>query len=256
MGDEILLKQVDYGSDGHKEDIRYIPEIAKEDFQKAEEEFSELLVKKFDEDEDLGFIPAMYQVVDELEEKFRETDKTITCHAGCNFCCHQLVCCTKAEMEEITKFISRMPRPAKRDLLKRVQKEAYKFYQFVNAHQKKKELKKWEQIGTLVKETWRGHPCPYLSPTSKCCSIYPARPIDCRVTRTREVCGKVPIEEATGIKPYRMLFDLVATNTICDEDRNKNENKELVVVPLLGWPVSPEFMDFFFIGKKWERRKK
>lgn len=187
-------------------------------------------------------IRAIYMIADELTEIYRR-DNFISCQRGCYWCCHQLVCCTKLEMELILGYLWTLPSKKKAVIKKKGRKAGIKYIQFCNNLANQSSLIQTEEIAEPMKEFYRFKPCLYLG--GRDCLIYPVRPIECRNAKTDSVgiCG--PVKEIIA-KPrkIRLFADQVASDLITEEE--KKIHGQLRMIPLPAWPVSEDFADNFF----------
>jgi Fe-S-cluster containining protein len=181
------------------------------------------------------YVRAVYRLVDELLAEYT-TMNPMTCHKGCGACCHQLVCCSKLEMELITEYLRKLFRRASREIRLNAKKQAIKFDKLA-----KQAGVKQESDGERLRQLHQGIACPYLS-NSQRCLIYPARPIDCRIARTRGVCYPGVSghgEPREGPKPVKLFLDQVACNLITEEDIRVSGS--ILLIPLVTWPITPQF---------------
>ena len=204
-----------------------------ESYQKATKKFIELANLNGVEGKEL--VKRIYSFLDKLVEDYNIKEK-ISCHSGCGYCCLQLVCCSTAEMEVIVEHFKKLPRKTSKPIKKKIFKKARSFYL------KHENLLKgggmWQEIKNPLRSIHRGVPCIYLNLFKKC-TIYPVRPIDCRTTRSTSPCG-VNVKPPESVKFY---FDQIAIDIITNEEKKISD--EIQVVPLIAWPLTPEFYDFF-----------
>ncbi|MFO7668677.1 MAG: YkgJ family cysteine cluster protein [Bacteroidales bacterium] len=144
-------------------------------------------------------IRAVYEVVDGLLEAFirrTATDgKPVQCRNGCYFCCHQPVFAVSHEMLYLKDYIGQwLPAETQSNYIDRSRDKS-----LLTLH---KPLKVQQQIS---------FPCPFLENHS--CSVYPARPMACRIYLSSSVdsCKREYEEPGTGgHKPELYEFPLNA----------------------------------------------
>lgn len=234
-------------------------------YDKAKDEFLERLGRP---GEGVNLVRNVFRLMDELTEEYLR-DNEISCHRGCSWCCHQLVCCTTLEMELIIDYIDSLPRSSRRSLKQKIRKGALNFYHYYQRNKKSflgssflsttVGIERWEDIGPALRKAHRRKPCLFLD--RDICSIYPVRPVDCRIAKTKDkICGmraRIWIKEP---KQIRLFFDQVASDLITYEE--EKVYGKLQVVPLIGWPLTEKFYPFFFskggvnLRKEKKRRKK
>jgi len=145
----------------------------------------------------------------------------------------------------IIGYIKRLLKPRRRAIKKQVKKAALNFNRFFQSHKYEFGIpnpSRWEDIGPELRAMHLGKPCLYLD--KQCCSIYPVRPLDFRSARATKKCGfqgdRKRFNIDFGVKLY---LDQVAANLVFEEE--KRINKQLSLVPLIGWPISEQFADYF-----------
>ena len=184
-------------------------------------------------------IKSIYALLDELTAEFLK-ENPVSCRPGCAWCCQQLVCCTTLEMEVIIEYLESLPRPARRQITKQAKKESLKFKKFYENNDFGG--KRLEKIAPDLREFHYLRPCLYLS-EKKMCHIYRPRPIDCRIAKTKGFCGHRKEGEEKP-KSIRLFLDQVASDLIMEEE--KKIYGKLEVVPLIMWPLTGKFAEFFF----------
>jgi Fe-S-cluster containining protein len=208
-----------------------------EKYQKAEKSFSEMIpVDKGGKD----LVRVIYELHDQSIAEYY-TKNQIACKKGCDICCHQLVCCTALEMETIIDFIENLSGMEKTKILYHVRKESMKFFK---AHKEVlASTKNWESIGEYLKKCAYGiTPCPYLNTRERKCIIYPARPLICRMTRTKNPCGEM---EQLKVLPQgiNLYVDQIASAVIICEEKRQFGNVRLY--PMAGWVITEPYGNFF-----------
>jgi Fe-S-cluster containining protein len=110
--------------------------------------------------------------------------KSVSCHAGCFACCHQLVVVSPLEAHAIAGYLDEHPelQEAAQHRLEEWEaqvsetpalKEALEAFSAADGYLS------GEAGGALEEAYWQAHlPCPFLA--EGLCSIYPARPFACR----------------------------------------------------------------------------
>jgi len=174
----------------------------------------EELVELKRKENNLPFILAVYQAYDELVRKEIESSKKkVACQKGCTFCCYQLISCTEEEIDEVIKYIMRLPKKTRRPLIVRLKKFVVKWYKY---------YKKNEELFNVVTSPfefkpirdWLGKPCPFLNESSNSCDIYPVRTIDCRGQLSFSRCSK---GDETGV--FRPQAYLLASSLIMERQK-------------------------------------
>ncbi len=230
-------------------------------YGKAKGEFLERLGEP---EEGVALVRNIFRLMDDLTEEYLKENE-ISCHRGCSWCCHQLVCCTTLEMELIIDYISSLSKPNRRSIKQRVKKEALDFYHYYQRNKRSLltssslsavvDIERWEDVGPALREAYRERSCIFLD--KDLCSIYPVRPVDCRSAKTKDkLCGTRIKIWAEGPKQIRLFLDQIASDLITYEEKRIYGN--LQVVPLIGWPISEKFYPFFFSkgGTNWKGKKK
>jgi len=176
-------------------------------------------------------VERIYGFVDDLCEEHEINDQTY-CHVGCSHCCYQLVCCTTPEMQIIVRHVDKLPRQKNRQIKRQAMNKARKFYKRYKGQIEPGKV--WQTVNNPLTRAHRGVPCIYLDSFRHRCLIYPARPINCRTARTATQCGynRHP-------KTVKFYFDQIAVDIITKEE--KKLRGTMYVVPLVAWPLTPEF---------------
>lgn len=115
------------------------------------------------------------------------------CHRGCSTCCHQMIFVTSGEMGEIQAHLQSLARPLRRAVAARIRKAVAKYRKWFSAIGGSSHPCASDQ--RWVSAQWEGTPCPLLDARGAC-SVYPARPIDCRTLHSCTVCQHVAWPEA------------------------------------------------------------
>ena len=129
-------------------------------------------------------IESLHRGVDELLEAFlrrsADEDKPAECKKGCNWCCHQAVYTLSHELLHISQYVQNNFLPERRDLcLHRAQERV------LLSH---------------------NSPCPFLE--SGFCSIYPVRPMGCRIYLSSSVRAcKREYDDPTNDRVFPDLFE-------------------------------------------------
>ncbi len=202
----------------------------------GDEEFLRRLYSSQGELKGVGLVKSVFALMDSLTAEYLKNNKT-SCHKGCDICCHQLVCCTTLEMKVIKDYLETLPRPKRRAIKHNVKMGAIKFARSCNAN--KFDIMKGRGVGINdpLRQFYYGKPCPYLSNHS--CSIYEARPADCRIFKTKDDCSKTGM-----VKEIRLLFEQISVNLIMEEEQKSHNIRGLPA--LVGWPLRDEFQKYFF----------
>ncbi len=140
-------------------------------------------------------IQAQYSAISQLTQSFamrtHQQNKPIACQKGCSWCCHQPVYMTTQEALLIYEY-----------LLQAVSDEQRKAFQF----KAEKKLKKTKGL-TEEKKQKIVHPCPFLVDDS--CSIYPVRPMACRIYLSSDVQSCKNKYDHPGEKVIPAIFDFI-----------------------------------------------
>ena len=182
-------------------------------------------------------VREIFYLIDHLTAEYLKNHE-ISCRAGCSYCCRQLVFCTTLEMELIVDYLNSIPKARKRAVLHKAKAKAHKFYQ-KNSEQLRN-TSNWEHLAGFLSSTFRGVPCIFLKDGK--CSIYPVRPIDCRIAKTADACGFKKIMEVEP-QSLRLFCDQVASDLIMEEEERCSGAMQ--VVPLIGWLISEQFRESF-----------
>jgi len=212
-----------------------LSDVDADSLRQAEQEFLEILGEKRS---GTLLVKDIFHVLDGLTEEYLKTNR-IACENGCSYCCRQLVCATLLEAEVIIDYLKRLPRATRREITRKAKKEAFRFYERNQAVLTL--TSRWEDAGRHLRQSHHGKPCMFLNASGRC-SIYPARPIDCRTAKTREQCGRIPEGEARP-KDIRLFCDQIASNLITEEEERINGAAQ--VIPLIALPISKQFGEFF-----------
>lgn len=151
-------------------------------------------------------IGAVYQTYDKWFEREYESLE-IACKKGCGKCCHQVITCTRPEMEEVFRYIESLSKSRRRELIVRLKKTARKYLKW---YQNNKGLLEGDSFA--FHKAWLGKPCPFLNDKGEC-DIYPVRIIDCRTVTSTTDCQK----DSSGRKRFRFPFEIVANNIILEQ---------------------------------------
>ena len=123
----------------------------------AEESFREAVNQK--REKGFSFILAVYQTLNKFLVKEREkSGMVLACKKGCFSCCYQLVCCTEMEIDEIVRFVRRMPKVRRRSLQKRLKRFAIRWQKYFQSNQVTLIANPYKPI-----QDWKGQPCPFLN---------------------------------------------------------------------------------------------
>lgn len=171
---------------------------------------------------------TMHTMVDSTIESLIERDKRFGypepfCHKGCCNCCHELVYCTSEEAERIFEYCE----------TNRIE---------INYEKLSRQLDFIEFDGSMNHTgitTWNDQPiedqsCAFLNETEKCCSIWPARPLVCRVhlaEKTNQYCAPHNGTEnldAHGINYIELSYILSVIFTIHRDSIKKTMGKLLL----------------------------
>jgi hypothetical protein len=201
----------------------------------AKEEFKNLISGC----EGLELVRKVYEVMDQLVER-HIAHYPIACGSGCAYCCHQMVCCTKLEMDLIVEYLGASKSREKRLIKAEAIKRSLKYHRLLQCSGYLRNTAYWEQISSVARQILYKRPCPFLR--RNMCGIYPVRPPDCRSARVLEKrCGYGLTEPPQGIK---FFLDQIAADVLVEEDMRLRGGGPQIV-PLFGWVLSEDFKRFF-----------
>lgn len=137
-------------------------------------------------------------MVDHAVEDVEEDGQQISCRRGCTHCCRLLVEVTWEEAEEIVTYLNSLPAAQREKLTQAVH---YAADEARNLFEKRPSSKRYRRPArgegdipdSVFDEYFYGadRPCPFLHENA--CSIYPVRPVACRlhlVTSPPELCAR------------------------------------------------------------------
>ena len=139
-------------------------------------------------------IESLQRGVDDLLEAFlrrsADEDKPAACKKGCHWCCHQAVYAVTHEFLHISQYVLKNFTAERRDQsLKRAQERV------LLKHNK-----------SLKEQSHLKSPCPFLESGS--CSIYPVRPMGCRIYLSSSVSAcKRENDDPTNDRVFPDLFE-------------------------------------------------
>jgi Fe-S-cluster containining protein len=139
-------------------------------------------------------IESLQRGVDDLLVAFlrrsADEDKPAECKKGCNWCCHQAVYAVTHELLQISQYVFENFTSERRDqCLERAQERVLLTHN--------KSLKEQSQLKS---------PCPFLESGS--CSIYPVRPMGCRIYLSSSVRAcKREYDDPTNDRVFPDLFE-------------------------------------------------
>jgi len=125
----------------------------------------------------IPLIRAAYLVLDQLT--IEEVEDGHVCQKGCSACCNQMIFCSSMEIAEIMVQIKKIPRERRSKLIERLKVAAREWQDHPSAAGE-------DQLDVAAK--WMGMPCPFLDEAGVC-TIYEARPIDCRGHFSHVLCA-------------------------------------------------------------------
>ncbi|MFA4834045.1 MAG: hypothetical protein WC619_04355 [Patescibacteria group bacterium] len=207
-------------------------------------------------------VKNIFNLVDELMAEFLGSNQ-IACHCGCSTCCYQLICCTTLEMELIVDYLASLSRQARHNIIQRVNKESRWLDRVARKFHSGSLPSRWEVLaaGPLREIYYGKRPCPFLNSLGEC-SIYPARPIDCRIARSQDPnCGSKMEIEGEGPEEIifeepeavRLYLDQVASDLVMEEEEKVKGAMQLV--PLSAWTLTPDFRNFFVDRPQQQKQK-
>ena len=173
----------------------------------------------------LPFVSAVYQTMDEAA--VLAEPRSWACHKGCSFCCKQMVQVTSGEMAVIVAYLNDLPWKQRKCILKRVWKRVAVYLRWFTriGGESNPQL----QNPIWVSQQWLNKPCPFLSDCGVC-SIYPARPIDCRIMHSTTVCKDWDWPDA---RRFVANYELWANNMILEDE--KRRSGRMAVAPIHHW---------------------
>nr|WP_321451551.1 YkgJ family cysteine cluster protein [uncultured Carboxylicivirga sp.] len=162
---------------------------------------------------------AIDGLVDALSNEATRQNMPVDCKKGCNWCCHQPVFATSHEMMFVWEFIKLNFKEEDRKVI--LQKA-------FNNYQKRGRMDDKELLQSKL-------PCPLLLNGS--CSVYPARPIACRIylSMSAQSC-KTAFDAPKDESIYPQLFDFpLQAGRMVNEGINKGlqdkgiKNREMLM---------------------------
>jgi len=177
-----------------------------------------------------SFILAVYQALDEfLAREIENSNVVLACKKGCSFCCYQLVCCTEMGIDEMVRFVRKMPKARRRSLQKRLKNFAKRWQEY---YQKNRVALIANPYRPIL--DWERKPCPFLNERGGFCDVYPVRIIDCRTASSLVPCNK-------GGKGERFRFPCENwANSMILEEQQKMEGM-MGVTPIHHWLLVKRF---------------
>ncbi len=171
-----------------------------EGYARYDQLLDELIAKGIDP------VSGIYQILDrEIAPAF--TDKA--CGKGCCACCLQTVDIALPEFAVIMQHLKRKPPTEWKDVLSIAMKRANDWYRAFG--QQFMLITKLEQT-MAMNRSWRGQPCPFLSPSGTC-SVYAARPQVCRIFRSSIRCTPT---DGRGVKCFNTVVEWWSSERIID----------------------------------------
>lgn len=162
---------------------------------------------------------AIDGLVDALSSEAKRQNMPVDCKKGCSWCCHQPVFTTSHEVLFIWEF---MQLNIKQEDQKVILQNAF------NNYQKRGRMDDKELLSSKM-------PCPLLVNGS--CSIYPARPVACRIYLSMsEPSCKTYFDEPDKTNSYPQLFEFpLQAGRMVNEGINKGlhekdiKNREMII---------------------------
>lgn len=146
------------------------------------------------------FVKAIYQRVDEVNEKY--INDKISCHRGCSYCCHDEIRMTKFESDYLKDYIFSNKIKPNRRLLKKQNRHPYSLLSF---NDKKCSLLKNGE-----------------------CQVYEARPLICRIyNSTADPLLCINPKNTPTVRSIDVLA-IMATLIDIDIEVNKSNNEYLI----------------------------
>jgi hypothetical protein len=180
----------------------------------------------------------VFEVLDSLNEEYR-TINPVPCGKGCSLCCHQLVTCSKLEMDIILDYLISLPKITRRGIKKRVKKQSLKFAKFLRGRFTEEDyVKRNREVDLILQDHFKHDPCVYLSAVNSCL-IYEVRPVDCRIAKVKKRCSA-----DTKPEQIRLFCDHIASTLIMDEE--EINSGFLWLSHLIIWPLVDEYKKYFF----------
>jgi len=180
---------------------------------------------------------VFHRMVDEIIDTLIERDKRFNypppfCHRGCSNCCHELVYCTSEEARHIQDYCLK----------------AGIEIDYAKLDRQLKYVETDEHLDHTGVTTWNDQEeadqaCAFLDKADGSCTIWPARPLVCRVhlaERTDKYCKPHNGQEnpkACGINYIELSYILSAIFTIHRDSIKKTMGR--LLLDLKDWPRSP-----------------
>ena len=171
-----------------------------------------------------SYVATVYTALDNCLKT--ELNIHLACTKGCAVCCHQMISCTKPEMDEIVSFITRMDKKPRRALKRKLENFARDWEDY-RSQQPRQDSFLHDPFKFV--EDWMGKPCPFLGIDGSC-AIYPVRIIDCRTMSSVKKCEDFETSEA---KRLRFDCEKWANNLILEYQEVRFGYQ--AVVPLGQW---------------------
>ncbi len=143
--------------------------------------------------------PVIDIIIKEAADDVQADGDTISCHKGCDHCCHLLVEVSTAEAKEMAYWLLQQPEDARAMFLQRIQHNAAEAKElFLQSRRDKQYVGRVfddeAEISEATHDAYfydKKRPCPFLAPEGHCLA-YEVRPSACRmhlVTSPAELCS-------------------------------------------------------------------
>jgi Fe-S-cluster containining protein len=182
----------------------------------------------------IDYIREVYRITDELTEQYRQRQHVV-CASGCMVCCRQLVTCTPYEFMHILEHLKQLPKNEAAAIFGTAKERAAETASEVRRGMQEQRAANQRESMSLARQIHYGRPCMFLDESAGVCSIYPVRPIDCRVAFVRgQQCRGENYGEAIPCHPF---FSKIAALLIYDEcSRRLKKNFHF---PIMDWITNP-----------------
>lgn len=154
------------------------------------------------------FYPLLDTLLDQaIQEVEEDEDSKISCHKGCDHCCHLLIEVTWEEAMVLARHVTSLPSQEKQNVISRIVENASEAKTFFASRKYGKPFQAPIDDNIDIPEKLydeyfftKARPCPFLE--NKSCSAYASRPSPCRlhmVSSPSENCGRTAEDEFVEI---------------------------------------------------------
>ncbi len=179
-------------------------------------------------------VQAIFNLFDRLCAKYRANGEVV-CGSECSVCCHQLVGCTQFEYELIRNFLKRLPLQKSKDILNLARERAAAYSFMIGIGAESMESQDNRDLVLFARQFHMGKPCVFLGESGQC-SVYPARPLDCRICMVKE--KQCRPYDMVGPKPVFLILGQVICDLIYAESERVLHTKAAHI--FIEWILDPE----------------